>query len=112
MTDAASLTTALVLEQKGRTPDGGGGWEVAWTPLGTLWAAVRSSSGREGVLGARAHGRVTHKVRVRWAAPTSPRRPRADQRFMGGTRAFDILAVTEARERGFLDCWCEEGPLS
>lgn len=110
--DASRLTAALVLEDKVRTPDGGGGWSIGWTPLGTLWANVRTGTGREDVIGARPHARITHRVTVRWAAETSPRRPRADQRFLAGDRVFDILAVSEAKDAGFLHCWCEEGPLS
>ena len=38
------LTAALVLEEKNRTPDGGGGWTIGWMPLGTLWAGTASAA--------------------------------------------------------------------
>lgn len=110
--DASNLTSALVLEVKTRVADGGGGWTITWLSLGTLWAAISTSRATEDNLGARAHARITHRVTVRSASETSPRRPSADQRFLAGNRIFDIVGVSEARNPGFLDCWCVEGPLS
>ena len=110
--DAGELDTALVLEARTRVPDGGGGWTESWAPLGTIWARMRAGRGREDEIGARPHGEVSHRVTVRSAPVGSPRRPRADQRFLAGARVLDILAVAEAPERGFLICWCREGPLA
>lgn len=109
---AADLDAALVLETPQRVPDGGGGWEVSWLPLGTLWASMRAAGASEREHGARAYGRITHRVVVRAAAPQSPRRPRADQRLLARDRVLNVLAVAEAETPGFLVCWCEEGPLS
>lgn len=110
--DASRLDAPLLLEAPLRVADGGGGWSVVWQPLGTLWAAVRSGSASEREHGGRSYGRVTHRVTVRSAPDGSPRRPRADQRFVAKGRVFNILGVGEARDRGFVTCWCEEGPLA
>lgn len=110
--DSSDLTSKLSLEAQVRQPDGGGGWSTSWQALGSLWAEVRAVSGSERVHGDRAFGRVTHRLTVRAAPVGSPRRPRSDQRFVGGGRIFNVLGVSEARERGFLTCWCEEGPLA
>lgn len=106
------LAERLTLEAPQRTPDGGGGWQVTWTPLGTFWAEVQPVSGRERVVGGRETSRITHRVRIPSAPVGSPRRPAADQRFRQGDRVFDIRAVAEADERhGYLVCWVEEGAL-
>lgn len=110
--DASDLTAELVLEAPGRLADGAGGWSVTWTPLGMIWANMRSVSASERQHGGRSYGRVTHRVTVRSAPAGSPRRPGADQRFLAGDRVLNILGVSEARQQGFLTCWCEEGPLS
>lgn len=110
--DASDLTAALVLESQARVPDGGGGWTTTWAPLGTLWGELRPVSGSEREHGGRSYGRVTHRVTVRAAPAGSPRRPRADQRFLAGPRVLNIVGVAEAKAPGFLTCWCEEGPLS
>ncbi len=109
---ASELDSALVLEAPERAPDGGGGWEVTWQPLGTLWAVMRAVSGTEREQGARRYGRVTHRVTVRSAPADSPRRPRQDQRFLARDRVLNVRGVAEAPAPGFLICWCEEGPLA
>ena len=111
-TTASDLGSALVLEAPVRVSDGGGGWEVSWQPLGTLWAAMRAVGAAEREHGVRRYGRVTHRVTVRSAPAGSPRRPRADQRFLAGDRVLNVRGVAEAPEPGFLICWCEEGPLA
>lgn len=109
---AADLTHALVLEERMRSPDGGGGWVETWQPLGTLWADLKPSRGSEREAGGRAYSRITHRAIVREAPAGSPRRPRPDQRFIAGGRVLNILAVAEAKAPGFLSCWCEEGARS
>lgn len=107
------LTARLTLEAPRRIADGGGGWQVTWDVLGTLWAEIRSSSAREGVSGAREISRVTHRITVRTSEVGSDRRPAAEQRFRKGTRTFAIRGVTEADHRGgYLTCWVEEGPFA
>lgn len=110
--NASALTTQFSLEAQSRVPDGGGGWTVSWQPLGSLWAEVLPSSAAEREHGGRPYGRVTHRLTVRSAPAGSPRRPRADQRLVTGDRIFRIRGVAEARDRGFLTLWCEEGPLA
>ena len=104
------LSQRLVLEAAERVADGGGGWQVAWSALGTFWAEVRPVSAREIMSGLREVSRVTHRVTIRSAPVASPRRPNADQRFRLGSRIFAINGVAEADHRGaYLTCWGEEG---
>jgi SPP1 family predicted phage head-tail adaptor len=107
------LSTRLTLEAPQRVADGGGGWQVVWQPLGTLWADLRPSSARERVSGERETSRVTHRITVRSAPEGSDRRPTAEQRFRKGGRIFAIRGVAEADDRGaYLTCWVEEGPFA
>lgn len=104
------LNTELVLEAPREIADGGGGFNVAWAPVGTLWAEIRPSSAREKVLGARTTSRVTHRIVIRSAPEGSPRRPRPDCRFRSGARVFAIRGIAPAGVRGeYLTCWAEEG---
>jgi len=104
------LNTELVLEAPRQIADGGGGFTLAWVPVGTLWAEIRPSSAREKVLGERATSAVTHRIVIRNAPETSPRRPRPDCRFLSGTRVFSIRGLAPAGGRGeYLTCWAEEG---
>lgn len=107
------LSQRLTLEAPVRAADGGGGWQVTWTALGTHWAELRPVGAREGVSGAREMAQVTHRVRVRSAPVGSPRRPHPEQRFRQGERIFAIRGVAEADHRGaYLICWVEEVPFA
>lgn len=107
------LSTRLTLEAPRRIADGGGGWQVVWDVLGTLWAEIRSSGARERVSGEREIARITHRVTIRAAEVGSDRRPAAEQRFRKGGRTYAIRGVTEADDRdGYLTCWVEEGPFA
>ena len=107
------LTQRLTLEAPARAADGGGGWEVTWTALGTHWAEVKTSSARERMSGGRELSRVTYRVTVRSAPVGSTRRPRPEQRFRQGERIFAIRGVAEADHRGaYLTCWVEEVPFA
>ena len=111
--DTPVLNTELVLEQPVRALDTGGGAEIVWAELGTLWAEIEAVSAREGLSGGRSASRVSHRVTVRSAPIGSPRRPNADCRFRSGSRIFAIQGVAEADTRQkYLTCWVEEGPFS
>ncbi len=106
---AAVLNRPLTLEEEVRAPDGAGGWSREWRALGTLWASVTARSAREVDAGEGGRSRVSHRILVRAAPAGSAARPRADQRFREGARAFLIRGVGEADPRGrFLICWAEE----
>lgn len=105
-----TLNTELVLEAPNRIADGGGGYSVAWTPVGTLWAELQPRSAREQVSGGRETTEVTHKITIRTAPANSPRRPSADCRFRSGGRVFEITGVAPLDGRNqFLTCWAVEG---
>ena len=107
------LSQRLLLEAPARVADGGGGWQVTWTALGTHWADVRTSSARERVSGEREISRVTHRLTIRSAPVGSARRPQPEQRFRQGERVFAIRGVAEADHRGaYLTCWVEEVPFA
>lgn len=113
MKDRPRLTTPLVLEAPGRVPDGGGGWTLAWAPLGTHWAEIRTASASDGALGARLRATVTHRITIRSAPIGSPQRPGPAQRFRLDDRVFSIVAVAESDAApGYLQVWAEEGAIA
>jgi head-tail adaptor len=106
---APDLNRALVLEDATRLADGAGGFSVVWTALGTLWAEVRSGTGRDVAGEEITLSTVQHRITVRGAAVGAASRPKPAQRFRDGPRVFTILAVTEADPRGqFLTCFVRE----
>jgi head-tail adaptor len=106
---APHLNRALVLEGAVRTADGAGGFNEAWTALGTLWAEVLPGSGSDVLGEERMLSAVPYRVTVRGAPVGSPSRPQAGQRFREGTRLFLIQAVTERDGQGrYLTCFARE----
>lgn len=103
------LNRALVLERLVKAGDGAGGFTRSWQAVGTLWAEVVAGSGRDVAGEEFTLSAVPYRITVRGAPVGSPQRPRADQRFREGTRAFRIVAVTERDPAGaFLLCFARE----
>ncbi|MEM0923459.1 MAG: phage head closure protein [Pseudomonadota bacterium] len=110
--NAPRLTHEFVLEQPTQNPDGGGGYQTIWTPLGTLWGALDPRSGGERFSGGRETSTITHRITVRNAPIGSPQRPQPAQRLRRGDRVFAIRGVTEEDgEAVYLRLFCEEGPF-
>jgi head-tail adaptor len=112
MSRPVRLTRRLVLEVRASVPDGAGGFDAVWQPLGTLWADVAARTGREDFVAGQTLPRVKYRILVRGAPPGAPSRPRPDQRLREGARIFDILTVTEHDAEGhYLEILAEEGVL-
>ena len=105
-----NLNRRFELQERDLTPDGAGGFDVAWSTLGTVWASVDTRRGSERVVGERAVSSVSYVFTVRGVPDGAPSRPKPDQRFVDGDRVYSILAVAEDDPHGhFLTCWTEEG---
>ena len=108
-----TLNRKLVLEALERVPDGAGGYDETWNALGSVWAEVKSGSGKETDEGMLTASSVPYRITVRSAPPGSLRRPGPDQRFREGPRVFRILAVADAGVDGrYLTCFTEEEVVS
>lgn len=101
------LRHRLTLEAPGLLPDGAGGETVTFTPVATVWAAVRPGSGSEDLAHDRLSGRVSHVVDIRYRDDVSP-----EMRFAWDARRLHILSVIDVDERRqWLRCNCEERAL-
>lgn len=103
------LTRQMVLESSLKTDDGAGGHVTTWVPKGTVFADVKSGTGRQtgGVVATLS--KLTCRVIVRAAPEGAASRPVAGQRFREGSRLFRIDAVA-AYDRGahYLTCYVVE----
>ena len=90
-----TLNRQLELQELSRTPDGAGGFNESWAALGTLWAAIRPTSGREGESDHIKLSTVGAEVITRAAPVGAASRPKPGQRFVEGSRVYRILAVLE-----------------
>lgn len=114
---APRLTVPLVVESPTRTPDGMGGYRLAWQDVGRIWAEMRSGAGGERFAEVGAQSVVTWRIFVRAAPAGDPRRPRPEQRLRLGedpdARRFKIEAVAERDPEGrWLVCVAKEESLA
>ena len=110
---APSLNRKLALQDPVRTPDGAGGWNISWVTLGTVWAEIRPTRGREFTLATLDVSRMPVAVTLRAAPVGDSRRPRADQRFAEDDRIYRILAVRDlGPDAHYLECLAEEEDAS
>ncbi len=101
----AALRHRLLLEQRTRVADGGGGATETWTSVATVWAAIAEKSGREREAADRAAPKVAMEVTIRHREGVN-----TDMRFRQGSRHFNIRAVLDKDgRRRWLTCTCEEG---
>lgn len=103
------LNRKLVLENKNRVPDGGGGFTEVWAPLGELWAEITTRAGSARAEAGVPVSAVSYKIVVRGAPYGAASRPVPGQRFREGQRLFSIIAVAERDAGGmYLTCFAEE----
>ena len=103
------LTRAMILEAPIRTPDGAGGHQTTWSALGTVYADVKSGTGRQVTDLTAALSKLTCRVIVRAAPIGAPSRPEAGQRLREGARVFRIDAVASYDRGGlYLACFAVE----
>ncbi|WP_291731652.1 head-tail adaptor protein [Leisingera sp. F5] len=101
-----NLTCKLVLEDPQRAPDGAGGYSETWVALGTLWAAVKSLTGR---MAADSVSLQKYRITLRASPDGFASRPRPDQRFRDGNRIYRIDAVAENDpDARYLTCFAVE----
>ena len=85
-----ALRRRVTLESQTRTPDGGGGVTITWTPVTDLWAEIRDGGGNEYGFADAVQGKITHIVTLRRRADVVPA-----MRLRQGARVFVILAVLD-----------------
>lgn len=94
----------VTIEEPVRAGDAGGGADISWQSVATVWAEMQPKSGREIFESDQLGGRVTHDVRIRYRDGVTPK-----MRVFHAGRVFDIRYVSNAGERKeWLLLACEE----
>jgi SPP1 family predicted phage head-tail adaptor len=98
------LRHRVTLEAPVATADGGGGADLAWAPVATVWArlrAQRATAGRENQATVQV---VSHEVTLRWRGDVTPR-----MRLVYEGRVLEIRSVRDPDEtKRWLVLVCEE----
>lgn len=103
-----ALKYRVVLEERVRVADGGGGATESWTPVATLWASLKQRSGQEREAADRTVAQAMTVITIRYRAGVT-----AEMRFRHGARLFNIRsALDKDGHKRWLTCLCEEGSPS
>lgn len=104
---ASDLRHRIAIERDVRTPDGGGGAEVAWQLVAEVWAAIWPRTASEQLESDRAAGTATHDIWIRYRPDVTPQ-----MRIAFGNRIFNIRGVLDMDgKRRWLKCVSEERDL-
>lgn len=102
--DPGRLRLPMTLEALTALPDGAGGYTESWTPLATLYAALRPVAAARRLGADQALATVTHSVALR-ARPDVA----SGMRLTAASRVFSIETVHDPDETGrFLVCGVKE----
>ena len=106
-TGIGALRNRFTIEQPLRIADGSGGYIEGWSPIGTLWGAIRATSGDERFQHDRMSGIVSHEITVRHFDGLTP-----GDRFRLGAKISHLRAILAPDDRRrYLVCHCEERDL-
>lgn len=101
-----SLKRIVEIQEKTRTPDGAGGYEVTWTTVDTVGASVDPVGGSEVTRAEQLRYPITHVVFMRFRTDITIN---GDRRLYYDGRAFNIRNVYDINEdRRFIRLLVEE----
>jgi SPP1 family predicted phage head-tail adaptor len=104
VTDPGRLRLRLTLEKPAATPDGAGGFSIAFASAAVVAADVVPLQGEERRVGEGVGDVVAHRVVIRHRADVE-----TGDRFRLGERLLSIKSIFDPHEDGrFLVCLCEE----
>ena len=105
------LDQRITLSTEQRSDDGGGGYDLVWRDVATVWAGIKPISGREQVQADQQSGTVRYRVIIR--ARAVPGGVSSDMRLIWRTNGDKILNVREVMDAGpraaYLEFFAESG---
>ena len=101
----SDLNQRLVLQEEMRTPDTGGGTQVVWIDVITVWASVKPMRGQENIQAGGLKASTNYRITTRkHPAITSARRFKFDALILNIRSVLDL----ECRQR-MLDIIADDG---
>ena len=100
-----ALSHVATLQREQQTPDGGGGYALAWVAVTSLRVEVEPLSGRERLHAGQLESSITHRVTARFRLGIT-----AGMRLLFRDRPLNIRYVINVEEADrWLEIGCEEG---
>jgi SPP1 family predicted phage head-tail adaptor len=104
MLEAGRLRHRVTLQELSRTDDGMGGYTSEWVDVKTVWAEVKSMTGREYLQAQSIQEDVVTKVTIRY------RQVRADYRLVHKGQRYNIKAILpDPSQAEYLVLMCVSG---
>jgi SPP1 family predicted phage head-tail adaptor len=102
------LRHLVQLQEKAKTPDGGGGNAVAWSTYASVWGRMEPKSGNEPLEAGRLQAQITHELTIRYHPTVS-----TEHRVFFKNRPMQIRSILNMEERGrWMVLGLEEGVAS
>jgi SPP1 family predicted phage head-tail adaptor len=102
----ARARSRVMIQREVPIADGAGGYAPGWTTLGTVWAEILPTAGREQVEAGGLAAIISHRVRVRRATEVEP----AMRLVLSDGRVLNVRAIMDRHPwRPWLELLCEEG---
>lgn len=90
ITSPSELNKRITLQHPTKSPDGMGGFTVAWTSAGEVWAAFWPISANEIIQSDKPTMTVTHRIRIRYRSVV-----KASWRVFYAGRYFNIVSIVD-----------------
>jgi SPP1 family predicted phage head-tail adaptor len=98
------LDKRIVIQYPTRTPDGMGGFTVAWVDAATVWAAFWPVGATETIQASQATMTITHRIRMRYRAVL-----KSGWRISYAGRYFNVVSIIDPNmAHQWLDVMCKE----
>lgn len=99
-----AINKRITIQYEVQTSDGMGSFDVVWTDLVIVWAAVWPVSANEQLQGMQQTMIISHRIRIRYRSDILP-----SYRIKFGARYFNIVSMINPNERGeWLDVLAKE----
>jgi len=107
---AGSLNRRVTVQSRSTAQDTAGQQSLTWTDIATVWAGVRSLTGRELARAQMVNTEVSHEVTIRFDAQWSDPLVMAGRRLTYGARIFNVhAAMDEDEAHHTMTLLCSEG---
>ena len=105
---SSRLSKRVVLQQEVETPDGAGGYSLAWQNVANVWAEIiplRASRSNEPLVAGQIENRSFFRITIRYVEGAVPK-----MRLTFGLREFNIIGVINPDESNeLLEIYAIEG---
>lgn len=108
---AGPMRRRITFQEESQTPDGGGGYELAWSDIVTVWGSFQPERGRERIEAGRLAETLGGVIKIRSSAASRAITP-GNRAVMSGV-SYNIRSISNPDQRNkFLEMTVERGGVA